>query len=203
MTHPDLVRQHFDRHAPHYDNPLTSFIGERELRLIQKLVPPGSEVLDYGCGTGRTTLDLLRRGCRVTAFDISIKMLAIAETRAAQLGYPAEFHTDLNCLVGRKWPWVTCIGVFDYYLDPVPLLLSLSSFMSPDGRLVVTYPNALSPLGWSYALGSTFRMPIIPRTPRFVLRAARQSHLKVTHLSFAFPALSYIGLTLVVEMVKG
>ncbi len=79
---PEDVRNHFDHHAPHYDNPVTAFIGERELRVIRPLVPPGSTVLDYGCGTGRTTLDLLRRGCRVTAYDLSGGMLALARARA-------------------------------------------------------------------------------------------------------------------------
>jgi hypothetical protein len=67
MTSVDKIRHRFDSRAAIYDNPLTTFIGERELRLIRKLVPPHAEVLDYGCGTGRTTLDLLCRGCKVTA----------------------------------------------------------------------------------------------------------------------------------------
>jgi 2-polyprenyl-3-methyl-5-hydroxy-6-metoxy-1,4-benzoquinol methylase len=200
VTHSEQVRQHFDRHAVRYDNPWTTFVGGRELRSIQKYVPPGSNVLDYGCGTGRTTLDLLRRGCQVTAFDISIEMLSIAKARAAQLDYSAEFTTDDGKLAGRTWPLVTCIGVLDYYANPVPLLKTISSFLLNDGRLIVTYPNALSPLGWSYALGSTFRMRIIPRTPDFAQRAARQAGLRVTHLCFAFPAKAMMGLTTVVEM---
>jgi len=202
VTHPEQVRQHFDRHARRYDNPLTTYIGGHELRSIQKRVPAGSIVLDYGCGTGRTTLDLLRRGCQVTAYDISAEMLSIAKARAAQLDYVAEFTTEPDRLAGRAWPLVTCIGVLDYYADPVPLLRSLNSLLANDGRLIVTYPNALSPLGWSYALGSTFRMRIIPRTPDFVEQAAARADLKVTHLCFAFPAMSFIGLTLVVEMAR-
>jgi 2-polyprenyl-3-methyl-5-hydroxy-6-metoxy-1,4-benzoquinol methylase len=203
MTHSEQVRQYFDRHAARYDNPLTTFIGEYELRAIQERVPPGSNVLDYGCGTGRTTLDLLERGCSVTAYDISAEMLGIAMTRAIQQDYLAEFVTDVDMLAGRTWPLVTCIGVLDYYADPAPLLRVLSSFLGKDGRLVVTYPNGLSPLGWVYALGSTVRMRVYPRSPTFVEQAALRAGLKITHLCFAFPAVSYLGLTLVVEMARG
>ncbi len=75
------IGDHFNARAKRYDNPLTAFIGERELRQIRPLVPVNSIVLDYGCGTGRTTLDLLKRGCIVTAYDISSEMLAIAQKK--------------------------------------------------------------------------------------------------------------------------
>jgi 2-polyprenyl-3-methyl-5-hydroxy-6-metoxy-1,4-benzoquinol methylase len=202
VTHSEQVRQYFDRHAARYDNPFTTFIGIHELRAIQKRVPPGSTVLDYGCGTGRTTLDLLQRDCKVTAYDISVEMLGIAKARATQLEYLAEFTTDIEMLSGRSWPLVTCIGVLDYYSDPSPLLKRLSTYLAVDGRLVVTYPNGLSPLGWAYTLGSIFRMRVFARTPDFVQQAAMQANLKVSHLCFAFPGSPYLGLTLVVEMVR-
>jgi 2-polyprenyl-3-methyl-5-hydroxy-6-metoxy-1,4-benzoquinol methylase len=181
---------------------VTGFIGERELRLIRKRVPADSTVLDYGCGTGRTTLDLLQRGCKVTAFDISQEMIGLAERRAQHLGYAAEFTTNAAQLEERIWPLVTCIGVLDYYADPLPVLKRLSSYMAADGRLVVTYPNALSPLGWLYALGSRFRLHVIPHTPRFAQQAGLRCGLRCTHLDYAFPAIPLLGHTLVVEMVR-
>ena len=202
MTRPKDIRQHFNRRAAHYDNPVTAFIGERELRLIRKLIPPGSTVLDYGCGTGRTTIDLLKRGCHVTAFDISQEMIRLAEERAGQLDFSAEFTTDAEKLLGRVWPLVTCIGVFDYYADSRPLLGLLGSYLPPGGHLIVTYPNALSPLGWMYALGSRFRFPVIPHTPHYARQVALRSGLQSISISFAFPAIPYLGHTLVVELVK-
>ncbi|MCW5861320.1 MAG: class I SAM-dependent methyltransferase, partial [Caldilineales bacterium] len=145
------IRQHFNDFAPRYDNHLTAFVGERELRQIRPLVPAGSLVLDYGCGTGRTTLDLLRRGCTVTAYDISTGMLDQAITKAARLNLTAEFISDPAQLSGREWPVITCIGVLDYYPEPGPLLELLKGYMAPGGLLVVTYPNAYSPWGWLYA----------------------------------------------------
>ncbi len=199
---PQDVRRHFNRRAAHYDNLVTAFIGERELRLIRKLVPPGSTVLDYGCGTGRTTIDLLKRGCCVTAFDISQEMIRLAEARAGSLSLLAEFTTDANQLAGRVWPLVTCIGVLDYYADVQPLLELLGSYLVPGGRLIVTYPNALSPLGWAYALGSRFHFPVIPHTLRYARQVALRSGLQTISLGFAFPAIPLLGHTLVVEMAK-
>jgi 2-polyprenyl-3-methyl-5-hydroxy-6-metoxy-1,4-benzoquinol methylase len=191
------IRRRFDLRAAHYDNPVTAFVGERELRAIRKLVPPHTEVLDYGCGTGRTTFDHSRRGCKVTAFDISPKMLAIAEAKAAEMKFEAEFTTNPGQLDGRTWPIVTCIGVMDYYPDPVPLFNTLHHYLEPSGVLVVTFPNALSPSAWMYVAGSRFTVPAMARTPGFVSRSAAKAGFRVTSLYYAFPAIPPVGHTMV------
>jgi 2-polyprenyl-3-methyl-5-hydroxy-6-metoxy-1,4-benzoquinol methylase len=201
-SRPDEVCKHFDRHAPHYDNPVTAFIGERELRVIRRLAPSGSNALDYGCGTGRTTLDLLRRGCQVTAYDLSKEMQALAKGRAQAEGFSAEFTTDPSILTGRQWALITCIGVLDYYADPLPLLRLLAGYLASGGMLVVTYPNALSPLGWLYALGSRLRFPIQLHTARFACQVAAEAGLQVCFIGYAFPAWRIVGHTLVVGMEK-
>jgi glycosyltransferase involved in cell wall biosynthesis len=49
--------------------------------------------------------------------------------------------------------------------DPgeIPVLSLLRRSLLLGGRLVVTYPNQLSPLGQAYALSPRFRFPIIPQ----------------------------------------
>jgi SAM-dependent methyltransferase len=195
------IREKFNSHAKYYDaNPLTAFIGEKELRVIRQLVPPGVNVLDYGCGTGRTTLDLLRRGCQVTAYDISNEMLAIAQAKTVKAGYQAEFTLDPTLLSGRFWPVVTCIGVFDYYPDPIPLLKTLRRYLRADGKLVLTFPNAHSPFGWIYVVSSRLSCPAMARTPVFVKEAAREAGFTVNRLLYAFPTSRPLGLTLVVSL---
>ena len=193
----ERIGSSFDERAAHYHNPVTDFMGERELRVIRALVPDGSRVLDYGCGTGRSTLDLLRRGCEVTAYDLSAEMLAICRDRTDAEGHECELTTDEAALAGREWPVVTAIGVLDYYPDPVPMLETLAARLDPGGRLVVTFPNALSPLGWAYWLGSRFTFPATPRTPAFVRAAAGRAGLRVAGVAYAAPAIRPLGHTLV------
>src|SRR5208283_3492628 len=52
----------------------------KALSWLGALVPPGSCVLDLGSGTGNTIL-ALPADCRVTAVDISNKMLDIAKSK--------------------------------------------------------------------------------------------------------------------------
>ena len=198
----EKIGSSFEKRAGHYDNPVTAHIGERELRVIRRFVPTGSSVLDYGCGTGRSALDHARRGCKVTAYDLSPKMLSFAENKAKQIGAEIEFTSSLQQLSGRKWPLVTCIGVLDYYPNPKPLLQELLQYLETDGSLVVTLPNALSPFGWLYFILSRFTTPAVPRSPGFIRRAARDVGLRVSSLLYAFPSLPPLGHTLVVKMYR-
>jgi len=196
----EKIGNSFERRAAHYDNPVSAYIGEGELRVIRRLVPPGGSVLDYGCGTGRSALDHALRGCNVTAYDLSPNMLSLAENKAKQIGVNIEFTSTLQQLLDRKWPVVTCIGVLDYYPDPRPLLHELDRYLEKTGRLIVTWPNALSPFGWLYFAFSRFTTSSTPRTPLFIRRVAKDVGLQISSLLYAFPGSAPFGHTLVVEM---
>jgi len=200
MTRFDQIGQRFNSRAAHYDNPITAFIGEHELRVIRRMVPTGSLVLDYGCGTGRTTLDHLLRGCQVTAYDISPEMLSLAEKKVKQQNFLAEFTSESQQLSGRRWPIVTCIGVLDYYPNPLPLFTELCKYMEDTGHLIVTWPNALSPLGWLYAIASRFTIPAIPRTPKFIRHSVWKAGFEIFALDYAFPEFAPLGHTFVVGL---
>ena len=49
-----------------------------EAAYVDALLPPGSSVLDAGCGTGRVAVELARRGHRVTGVDSDASMLDVA-----------------------------------------------------------------------------------------------------------------------------
>jgi SAM-dependent methyltransferase len=60
-----------------------------ELAMDRLGLRPGQRVVDLGCGSGRTTLELAARvgpGGEVVGADISAEMLARGRERAAQLG---------------------------------------------------------------------------------------------------------------------
>ncbi len=133
-------------------------------------------------------------------------MLAQAQVKAqaAAVAGPSQvvFTADPGQLAGRTWPVVTLIGVLEYYPDPQPLLRTVRQYLSPGGRLVITYPNAASPLGWLYALGSRFTVPATPRSIGFACRAARLAGFNVAGLRYAFPSLPLVGYTLVLALER-
>ena len=77
----------FDAAAPAYDrtvqaDPLNLHPREVSVRVLRNLFPPGSRVLELGCGTGLETIPLVESGVNVVAVDISGKMLAELERKA-------------------------------------------------------------------------------------------------------------------------
>lgn len=195
------VRRYFDAVAPRYDGRVNAFVGERELRAVRALVPAGGGVLDFGCGTGRIALDLARRGCRVTAYDSSVQMLRVASLRATRRGLDVEFIGDRTGLTGRVWPLVTCIGVLDYYRDATGLLRLLRRHLTPGGSIVVSAPNAVSPIAWIYATrGALVALPVRLWTKRSLINAGVRAGLTPVEVRYAFPPFSPLALTLVVAL---
>jgi SAM-dependent methyltransferase len=93
LTHNHVWRRFFDGHAPHYmDNEFTrNTIGEVDFAIAELGLAPGAAVLDIGCGTGRHSVELARRGYRVTGVDISPGMLAQARQAAESAGVEVEW----------------------------------------------------------------------------------------------------------------
>jgi 2-polyprenyl-3-methyl-5-hydroxy-6-metoxy-1,4-benzoquinol methylase len=63
-----------------------ALLQSRTIGRVLDLLPPGSEILDLACGTGRVTEHLLQHGFRVSAGDISQAMLDVAREKLSH--YP-------------------------------------------------------------------------------------------------------------------
>lgn len=59
---------------------------ERTLSRVRELVPPGSAIFEFGCGTGTAALKLAAHAGQILATDISDEMIAIAREKAAAEG---------------------------------------------------------------------------------------------------------------------
>jgi ubiquinone/menaquinone biosynthesis C-methylase UbiE len=68
--------------------------------LIEKYFPPSGHVVDVGCGPGRYSVELMRRGYRVTLVDVTEGLLDIAKEQIAAEGLKAEavVRADACCL---------------------------------------------------------------------------------------------------------
>ncbi len=100
ITHP------FDAAAPTYDSDFTErrlgrWLRERVWEQLEPYAQAGTRVLELNCGTGEDALWLARRGCHVTATDVSPAMLTVAQRKAeaAAMGDRITFAVlDLNTL---------------------------------------------------------------------------------------------------------
>lgn len=93
MTKRNEWEEFFDAHAPVYmDNPFTKNTAEEVDFILEELkLPASSRILDIGCGTGRHSVELAKRGYQVTGVDISSGMLTEAQKAAKEAEVKVEW----------------------------------------------------------------------------------------------------------------
>lgn len=124
---------------------------ELESALLDRLGDvDGRRVLDLGCGTGELTLQLLARGARVTALDLSPGMVEVARRRAAAFAPHGAFEGVAMPAESTGLPDSSFdLVIGKYVLHHVELEAALEEFMrllAPDGRAIFIENSGLNPL---------------------------------------------------------
>jgi SAM-dependent methyltransferase len=108
--------------------------------LTERRVLPGAEVLDAGCGTGRFTVELARRGYLVHGIDLSPDLIDVAR-RTPDLPANVAFDVgDLLALPGDCCAGVLCRGVLNDLVDDEQRDAAFASFaraLRRNGALVL------------------------------------------------------------------
>ncbi len=144
----------FDGHAPVYMN--NSFtkntIMEVDFILDVLSIPPGSSILDMGCGTGRHAIELAQRGYKVTGVDISSGMLSQAKKKAKEAKVKVEWIQDdaIRFKSGKRFDAAICLceGAFGLLgMDDDPLahdyaiLRIINASLKPKAKFILTALN--------------------------------------------------------------
>lgn len=134
-----LVGPAITTHIAETDRETRSLVGLLRLR-------PGARILDVPCGFGRHSVELARRGFRVTGVDISLELLAQGREAAAAKGVAVEFHRgDMRRLVYRQRfdAVLNLFTSFGYFGDASDLqvLRNFRRALRPRGRLVLHLMN--------------------------------------------------------------
>jgi len=147
-----------DPSDPHWFDEVAAFLGTAYLRnaftmgteqevdfLVDALqLTPGMRVLDVGCGPGRHSLALSRRGLDVLGVDHSPEFVALARDAAAGEGLGARFEElDVRELVFRdEFDAVLCLCQGGFGLlggrDEPAVFTRIAAALRPGGRLALT-----------------------------------------------------------------
>src|SRR5690606_5608526 len=123
-----------------------------EARFISALVPPGSSILDAGCGTGRVGGYLSERGYQVVGVDLDETLIEEARNSfpdadwrvgdLATFDYQVLTSVDVTPETGRGFDVIVSAGNVLTFLDPasrVPALTRLRQVLGEHGRVVTGF----------------------------------------------------------------
>lgn len=111
------------------------------------------KILDVGCGTGRHTIELTKRGYKITGIDLSESMLQKAREKAKSFNLDIEFqkHDARNLPINKDYDVaiMLCEGGFPLMeTDEMnfEILKNVSKSLKDECRFIFTTLNGLFPL---------------------------------------------------------
>ena len=153
-----LVQQYFEKHAQEWQDiywaqDLSSFnIQQRQAYVLGYVdalgLPPGTRILDLGCGAGLTAVKLLERGYEVVGIDVSENMLELARQNCAAAGLAGRGSFQLGNAEGLEaddasFDLIIAMGLIEYLRWDRWALQEMYRVLKPGGHLIVTGPNQL------------------------------------------------------------
>ena len=169
------VRDYYDsapeREWERLDTGLSRIEFASTLRLIEKHFPGGGAVCDIGSGPGRYSIELARRGYRVTLFDLSGKLLERAERAFASEGVGATgfIHgdaRDLGVFADEAFDAALLLGPLYHLIDSNDrsrALREMFRILKPGGRAIVAFLNS-----WGLLRSGIVDFPKRFRDPAFL-----------------------------------
>ncbi len=145
----------FENYARKYDAEVFTQGTLGECDFIEQEIghDKNTRILDIGCGTGRHSIELTRRGYNATGVDLSASMLARAREKASAAGLTIDFRQH----DARNLPFVgefdlaimLCEGSFPLMeTDEMnfAILQSVTRALTDRGKFIFTTLNGLFPL---------------------------------------------------------
>ncbi len=121
---------------------LSPWLRERRMNAARPHLQ--GKVLDFGCGAGGLSVDIEAQ--QYLGVDRDAESLEIAHSR-----YPDyRFLTEIP--PSETFDTITLLAVIEHIPDPVALLKSLASQLSPGGRIVLTTPHPS--YEWAHTFGA-------------------------------------------------
>lgn len=108
----------------------------------------GWNVIEIGAGTGRTSIELARRGAQVTILDISEKSLELAKKFAEKADAATRKRIHYLMADGldphlkpESFDLLFHQGLLEHFRNPFPLLAANRRLLKPGGLIVVDVPQ--------------------------------------------------------------
>lgn len=144
----NAINQAFSRAAEKYDkfavdHPHLTRMRNKVYQQVQRHIPPGAHILELNSGTGTDAAELVRRGYRLHATDISEGMLARVEQKSTQIASDDVFtfqrlsYTELQNVENAPFDAVfSNLGGLNCIQDLGLVIAKLPQVLKPGGVVI-------------------------------------------------------------------
>jgi S-adenosylmethionine-dependent methyltransferase len=150
----EIVKSYYDDNSEYewerLNKPYSKIEFCSTMYLIDKYFPKKGSIIDIGSGPGRYSIELLKKGYKVSLFELSQNELNIAKDKINALGLKAEAYIcenalNLNLLENEKYDALLLMGPMYHVLDAEDRLAILKEAMrilKKDGIAIIAYLNS-------------------------------------------------------------
>jgi SAM-dependent methyltransferase len=160
------------------------FIHQQRLQVVLELVdlidlPQDPRALDIGCGAGRGTVGIAKRGYLVEAIDPVQTMIESTRNLARQAGLDHRVRTNLGdvhalCFPSGTFALILAVGVLPWLSSIEQPLREMCRVLRPGGYLIVTVDNRWA-LRWVFEPQTS---PLLTSTKKIIRSIIRRPDLR-------------------------
>ncbi|MGC9456465.1 MAG: methyltransferase domain-containing protein [Halothiobacillaceae bacterium] len=127
--------------SDHYDYAIDP-AGDSTANKVLRMVGQGKHVLELGTASGVMTQALVEQGCRVVGVEYCPEFAECAAAYCEKMIVGDVERIDWRAELGdRRFDVIVAADVLEHLREPAQVLERLSSWLSPDGSLVISVPN--------------------------------------------------------------
>jgi 2-polyprenyl-3-methyl-5-hydroxy-6-metoxy-1,4-benzoquinol methylase len=116
------------------------FEDNATLAVIKNTKPSGN-IIDFGCGTGNTSIWLAKAGYNVTAFDLNTKTMEFLQWRCVKNNIQMNFANPntFDCVKDNAADFIICKDVLEHLEDPWSLIEQFAKKLAVGGYLFLKW----------------------------------------------------------------
>src|SRR5690554_1102680 len=150
----ELVRQYYNEQVGEewgrLESPYAHIEYVSTIERIEKYFPEEGHICDIGCGPGRYSIELLKRGYKVTMLDLTDKLLEHAKKKLDELNLKAEEiiredARNLDILDSENYDGVLLMGPMYHVInreERIAILKNVKRILKKGGVAIIAYLNA-------------------------------------------------------------
>lgn len=170
-------------------NPYRKYKSERDRRLVLESLQPrdGEKILEVGCGYGWISAALWS-AAKIEWYGVDRSESMVRNIRSAGSGRALR----TSVVDARKLPFaddsfdkVLCTGVLMHIAEDVPAIHELVRVLRPNGALLCSFNNALSPFAMPVRMWNRRKKGFVQkfRTPGSARKILSRAGAKLTHMA--------------------